>query len=154
MVTQSMYGCIDAVQDPHLSVQKINGIMCIRDKNPTGLPIVNEEWFQYADDQISRITPVQVQEPARNAPDTQVDDPSSGDEIRSPSESPTEPTRQEPAGSPTSAHKAPFSLAEAILLQSHVEAIVSPTRNTTSLVPESQSVPPWFGTKSTRRHSG
>ena len=61
VVTQPVYGYIDAIQDPHLLVQKINGILCIRDKNPTGLPIVNEGWFQYADDQISRITPAQVQ---------------------------------------------------------------------------------------------
>ena len=102
---------------------------------------INEQWFQYADDQVLRNTPVQVQEPARNAPDTQVDDPSSGDEVRSPSESLTEPTQQDPPGSPTSAQKAPFSFAEARLLQSHVEAMVSPTRNTTSLVSESPSVP-------------
>ena len=108
MVTQPVYGYIDAIQDPHLFIKKINCILCIRDKDPTGLPIVNEGWFQSADDQISRIPPAHGQEPARDAPDTQVDDPSSGEELRSPSGSRTELTQRDPPGSPTSAHKTPF----------------------------------------------
>ena len=37
VVTQPVYGYIDAIADPHLLVKKINGILCIRDKNPTGV---------------------------------------------------------------------------------------------------------------------
>ena len=44
-------------------------------------------------------------------------------------------------GGLTSIHKAPFSFAEARLLNSHGEAFVYPTRNITSLASEPHSIP-------------
>ena len=113
--------------------------MFIRDKNTTGLPIVNEGWFQVANDQTSRI-PLSRTERACDA-SAQAYDHSSGEVFRSPFESHTELTQRGPHGGLTSIHKAPFSFAEARLLNSHGEAFVYPTRNIKSLAPEPLSIP-------------
>ena len=89
----------------------------------------------------------------RDAPITQRDDPSSGEEPRTPSEEPSEPIQMEPHDIHESAPDVPLSLAKArmhwkqlncsraVLLHSHEEAVVSPTKNTASLVAQPSQIP-------------
>ena len=34
----------------HLIMKNINGTVCLRDDNPAELPLVDEDWFQAADE--------------------------------------------------------------------------------------------------------
>ena len=134
VATDLVEGFIAATVAPHLVVTQINCILCIRDKNPTDVPLVKEVWFQVADELLPRIPPARGQGSAREEPVTQIDDHSSGEDPLTPSEDPSEPTQMEPPGRHESAPEAPLSLAKARLLHSHVEAVVTPTKNTLSLV--------------------
>ena len=134
-------------------VTEINCNLCIRDRNPTDVPLVNEVWFQVADERLPRISPARGKGSTRDAPVTQRDDPSSGEEPRTPSEEPSEPTQMEPHDIHESAQDVALSLAKArmhwkqlncsraVLLHSHEEGVVSPTKNTASLVAQPFQIP-------------
>ena len=141
VATDPVEGFIAATAGPHLIVTKINCILCIRNTNPTNVHLVKEVWFQVADELLPRIPPARGQGSAREAPVTQIDDHSSGEDPLTPSEDPSEPTQMEPPGRHESAPEAPLSLAKARLLHSHVEAVVTPTKNTLSLVAQPSPSP-------------
>ena len=96
VATDPITGFIAVYACSHLTVTEINCNLCIRDRNPTDVPLVNEVWFQVADERLPRISPARGKGSTRDAPVTQRDDPSSGEELRTPSEEPSEPIQMEP----------------------------------------------------------
>ena len=51
-VSLSVDAYVEANDDPHLCVEKINGRLYIYDKNPDDVPLVGEPWFLPVDIQL------------------------------------------------------------------------------------------------------
>ena len=100
------------------------GLPTIKD-NPAELPLVEEDWFQAADESAHPIVAGHGQAMVRDILASQIDGHSFIDEPLTPSDDPSEPTQMDPPGGFDPDQESPFTLAKARATQSHVEAVVS-----------------------------
>ena len=89
------------------------------------MPLVEEDWFQAADESALPIVAGRGQAMDRDSLASQIDGHSSIDEPLTPSDDPSEPTQMDPPGGFDPDQASPFTLAKARATQSHVEAVVS-----------------------------
>ena len=123
--TDPVVAVIEITCGSHLIMKNINGTVCLRDDNPTELPLVEEDWFQAADESAHPIVPGHGQAMVRATRVSQIDGHSSIEEPLTPSDDPSEPTQMDPPGGPDPVQVTPFTLAKARATQSHMKAVVS-----------------------------